>query len=116
MTSSQKRRSVRHIALIVLLTASNALSLHGDDDQVRFRKGKEFEKSLAEVTRVSSILIPLQVQLDDLMQSSGLAIHRDRRIDPGQPISLETDFLPRVQVLARISSTIPGTSICVIDD
>lgn len=108
-----------------LLIAATAMSLffgtalqHGAtaDEPKRFRSGKEFEKALAESVRLSSISIPLQSQLNDLTQSSGLAIHRDRRTDPRIPISLETDFLPRIQVLFRISQSIPETSICVQDN
>ncbi len=100
-----------HFAVSILLLATGAMGVA--DDKVRFRTGKEFEKSLAETIKVSSISMPLQAQLDDLTQSSGLAIHRDRRIDPRTPISLETDFTPRVQVLGRISDSIPETSIFI---
>lgn len=105
-----KRLNLLNAVALLLLSLTQHVAA---DDPVRFRSGKEFEKALSETIRLSSISIPLQSQLNDLTQSSGLAIHRDRRIDPRSPISLETDFIPRIQVLFRISQSIPESSICV---
>ena len=64
----------------------------------------------------SSIGVQLDRQLEDLQSRSEVAILRDRRIDPHRLIRVETDFVPRVQVLKQISDAIPDTAVCVTDN
>ena len=63
----------------------------------------------------SSIGAELDNQLEDFERQSEVAILRDRRIDPHRVIQVETDFVPRVQVLNQISARIPDTAVCVTD-
>lgn len=115
MTSSRKNRAEVLILAVMFCLLPSFIGF-ADDVPVRFRVGKEFDKSLTEMTRLSSTAIPLQTQLTEFTRASGLAIHRDRRTNPRTPISLETDFATRIQVLFEISQTIPETSICVHDN
>lgn len=115
MTSLRKNR-VTVLILAVMFCLLQPFIGFADDVPVRFRVGKDFDKSLTEMTRLSSTAIPLQTQLTEFTRASGLAIHRDRRTNPRTPISLETDFETRIQVLFEISQTIPETSICAHDN
>lgn len=115
MTSLRKNR-VTVLILAGMCCLLPSLIGFADEVPVRFRGGKDFDKSLTELTRLSSTSIPLQTQLTEFSRASGLAIHRDRRTNPRIPISLETDFVTRIQVLFEISQTIPETSICVHDN
>lgn len=80
-----------------------------------FKFGKDLRAALAANVKWSSIGAELDNQLADLQLQSEVAILRDRRIDPHRVIQVETDFVPRVQVLKQISDKIPDSAICVCD-
>ena len=81
-----------------------------------FKTGKDLDRALAVKISWSSISSELGDQLRDLQQQTQVLILRDRRIDPHRRISVETGFVPRVQVLRQISATVPDTAFCVTDD
>ncbi len=78
-----------------------------------FKTGKQLQAAMAADIKWSSIGVQLDSQLEDLQQQCDVAILRDRRIDPHQVIGVETEFVPRVQVLRQISDEIPDTEVCV---
>ena len=80
-----------------------------------FKSGKDLQASLAANVKWSSVGAELASQLDDFQNQSEVAILRDRRIDPHRVIQVETDFVPRVQVLKQISAGIPDTAVYVSD-
>ncbi len=63
----------------------------------------------------SSIGVPLVSQLSEFQKQAEIAILRDRRTDPRRLVDMETEFVPRIQVLNRISESVPGTSFCRTD-
>ncbi|RLT10807.1 MAG: hypothetical protein DWI22_02940 [Planctomycetota bacterium] len=81
-----------------------------------FYTGKELKTSLATNVRWVSIGSELGDQLRDLQTQTNVAILRDRRLDPHRRINVETEFVPRVQVLKQISATIPGAALCITED
>lgn len=80
-----------------------------------FKTGKDLQAALAASIKWSSIGVELDSQLEELQSQSEVAILRDRRLDPHRLIQVETDFVPRVQVLKRISDTIPDSAVCVTE-
>ena len=86
------------------------------DEQSSFKTGKELQAALATNISWFSIGSQLGHQLRDLQTQTGVVILRDRRIDPHRPINVKTDFVPRVQVLAQISSAIPEGAFCVTEN
>ena len=80
-----------------------------------FKIGKDLQAAMAANIKWSSVGAELNSQLEDLQRQSDVAILRDRRIDPHQIIQVETDFVPRVQVLKQISGRIPDTAVFVSD-
>ena len=81
-----------------------------------FKTGKDLQAAMAANIKWSSIGAELDDQLEDLQLQSEVAILRDRRIDPHRVIQVETNFVPRVQVLKQISDKIPNTSVYVSDN
>jgi len=81
-----------------------------------FKIGKDLERALTVEIRWSRIGTELGDQLYDLQQQTEVVILRDRRIDPHRRISVETEFVPRVQILRQISATVPDTAFCVTDN
>ncbi len=81
-----------------------------------FKSGKDLQASLAANVKWSSVGAELAGQLDDFQNQSEVAILRDRRLDLHRVIRVETDFVPRVQVLKQISDAIPDTSVCITDN
>ena len=86
------------------------------DEQSSLHTGKDLQTALATNISWSSIGSELGNQLRDLQAQTGVVILRDRRIDPHRPISVKTDFVPRVQVLKQISSAIPDGAFCVTEN
>ena len=86
------------------------------DEQSSLHTGKDLQTALATNISWSSIGSELGNQLRDLQAQTGVVIFRDRRIDPHRPISVKTDFVPRVQVLKQISSAIPDGAFCVTEN
>ena len=85
------------------------------DQQATFKTGKDLQAAMAKNIKWSSIGAELDNQLEDFQQQSEVAILRDRRIDPHRVIQVETDFVPRVQVLKQISARIPDAAVFVSD-
>ncbi|MFM7059265.1 MAG: hypothetical protein ACKO2P_20315 [Planctomycetota bacterium] len=77
---------------------------------VKLQTGKALEKSLAESVSCSARRMPFLRQLQDIQQESGVCLIRDRRLDPSVPISLQTGFLPRREMLKQLAALIPGTA------
>lgn len=98
-----------------MLTIFLLLLANLTDEPTQFRTGKDLQAALATNISWFSVGSELGIQLNDLQAQTGVAILRDRRIDPHQPISVKTDFVPRVQVLKQISSAIPQGAICVTE-
>lgn len=79
-----------------------------------YKVGKALETAMsARVTWSSKV--PLGDQLRDLQNQTEVAVLRDRRVDPSPLISIETDSVPRIQVLQEISATIPEGAFCVTE-
>ena len=86
------------------------------DEQTSFNTGKDLQTAWAKNISWFSVGSELGNQLRDLQAQTQVLILRDRRIDPHRPISVKTDFVPRVQVLKQISATIPDGAFCVAED
>ncbi|MBC7966420.1 MAG: hypothetical protein H7Z17_10920, partial [Fuerstia sp.] len=86
------------------------------DEHTSFNTGKDLQTALGKNISWSSVGTELGNQLRDLQVQTNVVILRDRRIDPHRPISVKTDFVPRVQVLKQISATIPDGAFCVTAD
>lgn len=87
------------------------------DEGTSFHTGKDLQTAvLAANIRWLSIGVELGNQLRDLQAQTKVVILRDRRLDPHQPISVETEFVPRVQVLKQISAQIPDGAFCLTED
>ena len=86
------------------------------DEGTSFHTGKDLQTALAANIRWFSIGVELGNQLRDLQAQTKVVILRDRRLDPHQPISVETEFVPRVQVLKQISAQIPDGAFCLTED
>jgi len=76
-------------------------------EQIPLKTGRAFEQALAARISLASQAVPLAEQLSSLQQQSGIAILRDRRIDPRQEISVEVAQQPRQQILQTIAEIIP---------
>ncbi len=83
---------------------------------VKLQTGKSLEKALAESVSCSARRMPLQRQLHDVQQESGVCVIRDRRLDPSVPITLQTGFLPRREMLRQLAALLPGTAAAFPDD
>ena len=105
----------RHQRLATLLILAAAIPVAAADDRTTFSTGKDLETALSVRSTWSSIGAPLASQLLDFQTQSNVAILRDRRTDPHRLVDLETEFIPRIQVLKRISESVPGTSLCRTD-
>lgn len=86
------------------------------DEPASFNTGKDLQTALAANISWFSIGSELGNQLRDLQAQANVVILRDRRIDPHRLISVETKFVPRVQVLKQISATIPDGAFCITED
>ncbi len=86
------------------------------DEGTSFNTGKDLQAALAANIRWFNIGAELGNQLRDLQTQTKVVILRDRRLDPHQPISVETEFVPRVQVLKQISDQIPDGAFCLTED
>ncbi|MFM7040506.1 MAG: hypothetical protein ACKO2L_22595 [Planctomycetaceae bacterium] len=82
---------------------------------IRLQTGKALEKTLAESVSCSVQRMPLTRQLDDIRQS-GVCLIRDRRVDPSVPLSLQTGFLPRRELLKQLAALIPNTAASFTSD
>lgn len=82
---------------------------------IRPQTGKALEKTLAESVSCSVQRMPLARQLDDIRQS-GVCLIRDRRVDPSIPLSLQTGFLPRRELLKQLTALIPNTAAAFTSD
>ena len=83
---------------------------------VKLQTGKSLDKALAESVSCSVQRMPLQRQLQDLQRESGVCLLRDRRLDPSIPISLQTSFLPRREMLRQLAALIPETAATFTQD
>ena len=101
--------------LAALLILAAAIPVDAADDRTTFSTGKDLETALSVRRTWSSIGAPLASQLLDFQTQSNVAILRDRRTDPRRLVDMETEFIPRIQVLKRISESVPGTSLCRTD-
>lgn len=99
-----------------MITILISLLVCTSNQPTNFKTGKNLQAAMVANIKWSSIGAELESQLEDLQSQSDVAILRDRRIDPHRLIQVETDFVPRAQVLKQISGTIPETAICVTDD
>lgn len=90
--------------------------LSSEDQPNSLKSGKDLQTALATNVRWSSIGVEVSRQLRDLQSQSEVAILRDRRIDPRRLVRVETEFVPRVQVLKQISDAIPNTAFCITDN
>ena len=83
------------------------------DEPSLFKTGRDLQTALA--TSISWFSIGAEVgnQLRDLQAQTDVVILRDRRIDPHRPVSVKTNFVPRIQVLSQISTAIPDGAYCV---
>ena len=86
------------------------------DEPSSFKTGRDLQTALATSISWFSIGSELGNQLRDLQAQTDVVILRDRRIDPHRPVSVKTDFAPRVQVLNQISSAIPDGAYCVTEN
>jgi hypothetical protein len=77
------------------------------DEPISLKTGKAFEQALAARISLVSQAVPLAEQIRSLQQQSGIAILRDRRIDPRQEITVEVVQQPRQQVLQSIAEITP---------
>ena len=105
----------RHQRLATLLILAAAIPVAAADDRTTFSTGKDLETAMSVRRTWSSIGAPLASQLLDFQTQSNVAILRDRRTDPHRLVDLETEFIPRIQVLKRISESVPGTGLCRTD-
>ncbi len=105
----------RHQRLATLLILAAAIRVAAADDRTTFSTGKDLETAMSVRRTWSSIGAPLASQLLDFQTQSNVAILLDRRTDPHRLVDLETEFIPRIQVLKRISESVPGTSLCRTD-
>jgi len=80
-----------------------------------FKTGKALESALTAKVSWSSVGVPLGDQLRDLQQQAQVVILRDRRIDPHQLVTVETKSAARIQVLRKISDSIPGGAFCLTE-
>lgn len=80
-----------------------------------YKTGVAMEKAMAAKVSWSSVGAPLGDQLRDLQQQAEVVILRDRRVDPHRMISLNTDFVPRIQVLRAISASLPDGGFCLTE-
>ena len=83
---------------------------------VKLQTGKALEKVLAESVSCSVQRMPLLRQLEDVQRESGVCLLRDRRLDPSIPISLQTSFLPRREMLRQLAALIPETAATFTQD
>lgn len=83
---------------------------------VKLQTGKSLEKALAESVSCSIQRMPLLRQLQDVQRESGVCLLRDRRLDPSIPISLQTGFLPRREMLRQLAALIPETAASFTQD
>ena len=111
-----RRKSILFIPL-VQMTMVVTLFFFGSvsADETDFKTGKAFEAALSVKIRWSSIGSPLGDQIRDLQQQSGIAIVRDRRIDPDRLVDVVTEFVPRILLLKKISEAIPDADLCLTE-
>jgi hypothetical protein len=98
---------IRTLAVACSLLIVGAGVAARGDEPISLRTGKAFEQTLAARISLVSQAVPLAEQLRSLQQQSGIAILRDRRIDPRQEITVEVAQQPRQQVLQTIAEIIP---------
>lgn len=77
---------------------------------LKLQTGRALEKALTEPVSCSAQRMPLLRQLEDIQRQSGVCLILDRRLDPSVPISLQTGFLPRRDLLKQLAALIPDTS------
>ncbi|MBL8810074.1 MAG: hypothetical protein JNM43_07860 [Planctomycetaceae bacterium] len=80
------------------------------------RTGKAREKAMSTQVNWSVSNSPVQDQLRLLSEQTQTVIVLDRRIDPGFPLSLDTGFVPRWQVVQKISAAIPSAGAVDVAD
>lgn len=100
------------LSVVWLIVASNSPAAA---DPISFKTGKALATAMSARVSWSSVGVPIGDQLRDLQQQSEVAILRDRRVDPRQLISVETEFVPRIQVLKQISGNIPEGAFCLTE-
>lgn len=83
---------------------------------VKLQTGKALERVLAESVSCSVQRMPLLRQLEDVQRESGVCLLRDRRLDPSIPVSLQTSFLPRREMLRQLAALIPETAATFTQD
>ncbi len=103
-------------SVIVLLMIASTVSGLQADEQTPFKTGKALKTALSARVSWTSIGAPLASQLQEFQDQAKVAILRDRRTDPRGLINVETELVPRIQVLKRISESVPGTGYCRTDN
>jgi len=107
---SSKSRHSRFI-FVLLISALILPSLMADDDKLK--TGKALETAMMTNVTWSSAGDSLGDQLRDLQEHSGVAILRDRRMDPHQPVNLTAVSVSRIQLMRQISNAIPEGACCL---
>lgn len=104
-------QQIRLLFVLCVLLAEPAIA----NEPTGFKTGKALDSALAAKVSWSSVGVPLGDQLRDLQQQAEVVILRDRRIDPHQLITVETKSAARIQVLRKISASIPGGAFCLTE-
>lgn len=95
-------------ALILLMLTGICLA----DGPRNYRTGAEIEKALQSRVQWSG-LAKLDDHLKNLQDQSGVVIVRDRRLDPYQTIRIETEMVPRMEVLSHLIAELHDSAFCV---
>jgi hypothetical protein len=112
--SADSRKISVNFAAVLLAILSFPCPLQADEPAVR--TGKAMEVTMSSRVSWSSVRAPLGEQLSDFQKQSEVAILRDRRINPQQPLYLEATSVPRVQILRLIAESIPDGAFCLTDN
>jgi hypothetical protein len=100
--------TLRRLALLVPLIIPAFLAA---DDRPAPISGKRLQQTLAEKISWSTRNVPIGTQLADLQAQSGITILRDRRINPRTPVSADTGFVSRLDVLRQLAAKLPDSTV-----
>jgi hypothetical protein len=105
------RRAFIRAALLTVLFAVSGAPLHSAPPAA----GKQLRKILDTSVSWSVRDVSLGQMLNDFSSQSGAAVLRHRLLNPRQPVSIDSGFVPRIRILQQTAEVIPGAVVVQTD-